>query len=155
MQYKQVGINIIIKKAASSYADADNTIPIKFKPPPARFTVSGTVRSAGTGETVIGATIRVEEPATGTVTNEYGFYSLTLPSGGTYRVTISAVGYKAQSLSFTLTGDLVENIKMDEEAKDLQQVTVTASSSSRWCPMSAASRSAICTASRPATTTGT
>jgi len=130
LQYKQVGVNIILKKATSNNEGPDNAMPIKFKPP-AKFAVSGTIRSAGTGETVLGATIHIEEPSTGTVTNEYGFYSLTVPAGGSYRMTVSAVGFKTQNVEFTLAADLVENIKMEEEVKDLQQVTVTATSSSR------------------------
>jgi len=137
LQYKQVGINIILKRSASNNADAGDATPVRSKPP-AKYTVSGTVRSAGTGETILGATIRIEERSTGTsttmtgtVTNEYGFYSLTLPSDGSYRMTVSAVGYGPRTIAFTLTGDLVENVRLDEEAKDLQQVTVTASSGGR------------------------
>src|SRR6185437_17060697 len=79
---------------------------------------------------------------------EYGFYSLLLPAGSPttslasrtssptsparpYRMTITAIGFKTQTLDFTLTSDLVENIQLDEEAKDLQQVTVVAATNSR------------------------
>src|SRR6185437_2065520 len=48
-----------------------------------------------------------------------------------YRMTITAIGFKTQTLDFTLTSDLVENIQLDEEAKDLQQVTVVAATNSR------------------------
>ena len=65
------------------------------------------------------------------VTNEYGFYSITLPANGSYQMEISAVGYKPKNLNFSLTEDRVEQIKMEEEVKDLASVTVTASPSSR------------------------
>src|ERR1700754_282275 len=45
-----------------------------------RVTISGTIKSKSKGETIIGATIRVDG-AGGTVSNEYGFYSVNLPVG--------------------------------------------------------------------------
>jgi len=160
LQYKQVGVNIILKR--STNATTPDTPPAKTRTP-AEFTVSGTIRSARTGETILGATVHVEEaPAptapgassATTATNEYGFYSLLLPAGSPtgspagstagpttsrttsrttspYRMTITAIGFKTQTLDFTLTSDLVENIQLDEEAKDLQQVTVVAATNSR------------------------
>ena len=64
LQYKQVGVNIILKKAPSG--NEGTVIPVQFKSPAAKFAVSGTVRSAGTGETILGATIRIGEPSAGT-----------------------------------------------------------------------------------------
>src|SRR6185437_9382630 len=136
-------------------ATTPDTPPAKTRTP-AKFTVSGTIRSARTGETILGATVHVEAapaPTTPrassatTATNEYGFYSLLLPAGSPttslasrtssptsparpYRMTITAIGFKTQTLDFTLTSDLVENIQLDEEAKDLQQVTVVAATNS-------------------------
>jgi hypothetical protein len=47
-----------------------------------KYTISGIISDAETGETMIGATISVKElPATGTITNAYGYYSLTIPKG--------------------------------------------------------------------------
>ena len=55
------------------------------------YTISGTLKSQQTGETIIGASVKVLNKQTGTTSNEYGFYSLTLPAG-TYRLEITAVG---------------------------------------------------------------
>jgi hypothetical protein len=130
LQYKQVGVNIILKRPASNNEGGSVVQPARSVTP-AKVTISGTIRSARSGETILGATIRIEEPSTGTVTNEYGFFSLTLPAGRPYRMMVSAVGFKTESLDFTLSGDRVENINLEEEVKDLQQVTVTASPSGR------------------------
>ncbi len=47
-----------------------------------KVTLSGTIKDSNTGESLIGATVTVVElPNTGTTTNEYGFYSLSIPSG--------------------------------------------------------------------------
>jgi hypothetical protein len=47
--------------------------------PEAHFTISGYVREAVSGESLIGVNIYLADHKTGTVTNTYGFYSLTLP----------------------------------------------------------------------------
>ena len=45
------------------------------------FTVSGEVRDAENGESLIGATVRIGGTTTGTTANAYGYYSLSLPKG--------------------------------------------------------------------------
>jgi hypothetical protein len=50
-----------------------------------KFTISGYIKDASNGETLIGATVFVREIQGGGVTNVYGFYSVTLPKG-TYNV---------------------------------------------------------------------
>ena len=46
-----------------------------------KFTISGHIKDASTGEELIGATIFVKELMTGGITNVYGFYSVTIPAG--------------------------------------------------------------------------
>jgi hypothetical protein len=56
------------------------------------YTVSGTVKEKASGETLTGATITVvEKPGVGVSTNEYGFYSLSLPKGN-YTLRFSYAG---------------------------------------------------------------
>ena len=80
-----------------------------------KFTLSGTVSDAGSGETLIGASVKITGPVnTGITTNSYGFYSISAPSGN-YTVTVSFIGYKpvsqtieftkSEKLNFSLTGD--------------------------------------------------
>jgi len=57
-----------------------------------KVVVSGYVRDASTGEELIGANVAVLETGAGSITNEYGFYSLSLPSGF-YTLVFSYVGY--------------------------------------------------------------
>jgi hypothetical protein len=58
-----------------------------------KFTISGTITDATTGETLIGTTVRVKElPQSGTATNSYGFYSLTVPKGE-YTLLYTYIGY--------------------------------------------------------------
>lgn len=67
------------------------------------FVVSGSVKDKQTGESLIKAVVRIQElPNAGIISNEYGFYSLTLPKGN-YSVVVSQVGYET----------LVQKIKLD------------------------------------------
>ncbi len=74
------------------------------------FTVSGYLRDVETGEELLYAAVTVEGTTIGVSTNEYGFYSLTLPSGK-YDITYSYVGYQSQTFSLTLN----ENLRKDVE----------------------------------------
>jgi TonB dependent receptor/CarboxypepD_reg-like domain/TonB-dependent Receptor Plug Domain len=92
-----------------------------------RFTLSGIIKSKKNGESIIGASIRLIDKPAGTTSNEYGFYSLTL-AAATYQVEVSAVGKKADTVVIALSKDVKLNIALEEEAKNLDEVTVTASS---------------------------
>ena len=46
-----------------------------------KFTLNGYVRDAESGESLIGATIYINQISAGTITNPYGFYSITLDEG--------------------------------------------------------------------------
>ena len=68
-----------------------------------KFTISGYVRDASSGETLIGAYVyEAANRAVGTSTNEYGFYSLTLPAGE-HRLQVTFIGYTTLTQTVTLT----------------------------------------------------
>jgi hypothetical protein len=88
-----------------------------------RYTLSGYIRDAGTGEGLIGAAIVVQELKRGTVTNVYGFYSLSLPPGF-YHLKISYIGYQLKELAINLDDDHTYNLEMQEDIMELAEVTV-------------------------------
>ncbi|NII26099.1 TonB-dependent receptor [Pseudoflavitalea sp. X16] len=90
-----------------------------------RFVLSGTVKSKKNGETIIGASLKLLNKPGGVTSNEYGFYSITLASG-TYDIEISAVGKKSDTLTVSMTKDIVQNIYLLEEPKGLEEVIVSA-----------------------------
>ena len=55
-------------------------------------TISGIIIEQESGETLIGANINVLDQDFGTVSNEYGFYSISLPRGEPYKIEFSYVG---------------------------------------------------------------
>lgn len=89
-----------------------------------KFTLSGTVSEESSNETLIGVTLAVPELRTGVTTNEYGFYSITLPEG-TYDLLISYLGFKDISQRITLTNNMKVDFKLQEEAEQLNEVVVT------------------------------
>ncbi|HEV8505328.1 MAG TPA: TonB-dependent receptor [Chitinophagaceae bacterium] len=97
---------------------------------PEKYSVHGTIKAKGTGEVIIGATIFLVGGSIGTVSNEYGFYSLTLPAKG-YTVEISAVGMKSHQIEVTLNRDMKIDISLEEEVTNLEEVTVKAASTGR------------------------
>ncbi|MGB5386737.1 MAG: TonB-dependent receptor [Eudoraea sp.] len=89
-----------------------------------RFTISGTITEASSNETLIGVTLLVPEINTGVTTNDYGFYSLTLPEGE-YQIRLSYLGYQDIVQTISLTEDLRLNFEMFEEVEQLDEVVVT------------------------------
>lgn len=89
-----------------------------------KFTLSGSISEASSNETLIGVTIAVPELRTGVTTNEYGFYSLTLPEGE-YQIQVSYLGFKSISQTLSLTKDQKINFQLIEEAEQLEEVIVT------------------------------
>ncbi|GAB4243016.1 MAG: TonB-dependent receptor [Ekhidna sp.] len=89
-----------------------------------KYTVSGYVTDQNDGETLIGATILVEEQGIGTIANAYGFYSLTLPAGN-YTLKYSYIGYENQSIPISLQSNQSQNINLEANSSMLQEVVVT------------------------------
>lgn len=89
-----------------------------------RYTVSGHIRDAENGEELLGATVYVKELKRGTITNNYGFYSLSLEPGK-YTLVYSYVGYKKQSFTIELDMDIKKNIELQPSSQELNTVTVS------------------------------
>lgn len=91
-----------------------------------KFTLSGTIKDDSNGEDLIGVTIFVKElPGVGTVTNLYGFYSITLPKGE-YTFQYSYVGYKTIEFKANLNQNIKNNIELSSGSTDLEIVEISA-----------------------------
>jgi len=86
------------------------------------YTISGYITDEKSGETQINASVYDFNSRKGTVSNVYGFYSLTIPAGDV-SLQYSYVGYHSQSFSFKLKRDTIIHIRF-KEATDLQEITV-------------------------------
>ncbi len=94
-----------------------------------RFTVSGFLKDSLSGEVLIGATVYDQQSGKGTVSNSYGFYSLTLPQD-TVELIFSFIGYQSQGKRLTLTQNQTLNIFL-ASSNTLETVTVTAEATKR------------------------
>ncbi len=90
-----------------------------------RYSVSGHVKDASTGEELIGAAVVLEEIGKGSVTNVYGYYSISMPPGF-YQLKFSYVGYKPSVRAINLNKDQVINIELQESIHELDEVTISA-----------------------------
>ncbi len=89
-----------------------------------RFTLSGTVSDSLSGETLIGASLRVSgDGSTGVSTNEYGFYSITLPAGS-YQVQCSFIGYRPMNTRVQLTTDRQLDLDLLASDQELGELVV-------------------------------
>lgn len=89
-----------------------------------KYTLSGSISEGNSNETLIGVTVAFPELKTGVTTNEYGFYSITLPEG-TYIVLVSYLGFKEVEELITLSKDRRIDFKLEEQAELLEEVIVT------------------------------
>ena len=87
-------------------------------------TLSGYIKDAANGEELINASI-VNESFQGTITNIYGFYSLTLPEGK-YTFTVSYIGYESIVKTLTLKESQTLDFELKEATNQLAEVEVTA-----------------------------
>lgn len=94
-----------------------------------QFVVSGTIKSKESGETIIGAIIASGRQQT--VSNDYGFYSLSL-SSGIQEIVYRSLGKESASQSITLLKDTIINIELsDASATELDEVVVTTNTNAR------------------------
>jgi len=75
------------------------------------FTINGYISDESSGEKLIGANIRLKQTSTGTVTNQYGFYSFSL-SQDNYELVVSYIGYETAVIPLLLDKDITLNIEL-------------------------------------------
>jgi hypothetical protein len=91
-----------------------------------KFTWKGYMKDSLSGETLINASVIINNEARGVTTNQYGYFSFTLPKGN-YQVIFSYVGYIPKVISFDLNENISENILLVPVSGTMQDVVVTAS----------------------------
>jgi hypothetical protein len=92
-----------------------------------RVTLNGYVKDKANGEMLIGATVFIKEANAGAVTNQYGFFSISV-AAGTYPVSVSYIGYKTQVRSIALTRNERVDFELEADAEELEEVVITAES---------------------------
>jgi len=119
ISYKINGKHITLRKNK----EAEKALPWGQKSATSH-TISGYIKDKASKETLIGATAFSANGRKGTVTNSYGFYSLTLPEG-TDHIRFSYIGYEPQTLSIDLENDTIIIVEMLAD-NEIEEVVVEA-----------------------------
>jgi len=91
-----------------------------------KFTWRGSVKDSLSGETLINASVIINNETRGVTTNQYGYFSLTLPKGN-YQLIFSYVGYIPKVVSLDFSENISENILLVPVSGTMKDVVVTAS----------------------------
>ena len=94
-----------------------------------KATLDGYIRDAKSGEALIGASVYIDKPRIGVVTDQYGYYSLTLPRGR-HLIRISSAGMKDTKRQVVLYADGKLNIEMYDFVQSLKAVVVSSEKTS-------------------------
>lgn len=90
-----------------------------------KYTVNGTIRDKQTGESLIGANVKLTKLAgLGTVSNAYGFYAITAEEGS-YTLVVSFAGYVNDTIALNLTKNTELNISLVPYRTQLEEVVVS------------------------------
>src|SRR5882672_1127255 len=100
-------------------------ILIHFNLPAQKITISGHVSDAASKEALIGASVIHAGTKSGTITNQYGFFSLTVPVADTIEILISYTGYDIQAKKIIAKSNLRMDILLEPATSSLGDVIVT------------------------------
>lgn len=90
-----------------------------------RFVLSGNISDAETGEDLAGAAIAVEGNfESGTFSNNYGFYSLTLPEG-TYQLRFQFIGYEPRLIRVEMNRNQKLDVELKSASFEIGSIVVT------------------------------
>lgn len=89
-----------------------------------KVTLSGIISDAENNETLFGVNIYFSEISSGVTTNEYGFYSITIPKGE-YTMYISYLGFTTITEKISLVQSIRKDYSLSPESNKLDEVVVT------------------------------
>ena len=89
-----------------------------------KHTVSGTIRDQSNGEALFGATVFIKELRTGTSSDVYGNYSITLPEAN-YNLVFSYIGYRSNEKAIELNQNIRYDIELKPKQEELKEVEIT------------------------------
>lgn len=95
------------------------------------YTINGYVKDSETGEALIGASVYNPLTNRGTVTNEFGYYSFTMPEGK-QTVNYSFVGFKAVSRTYKLSKRIRSDIYLNSNIEIEEIIVIDQDSSQIW-----------------------
>lgn len=131
--YKDVPLGTILKELLEGtqldYKEKSGNILITPRPRTGK-TLSGFVEDAVSGEKLIGVSLTAPQQQTGTTTNNYGFYSITIP-GDSLHILVSYTGYQRLDTVISLNSNTHINFRLQTAGKQLEEVTVSSARTTR------------------------
>src|SRR5688500_14957826 len=88
-----------------------------------KFTINGYVRDSASGETIISATVSINNLSRAVTTNQYGFYSITLDSGN-YQLTVSHISFQSKQYTVSLNENRSLDFLLLPKSSDISEVVV-------------------------------
>ncbi len=118
ISYSVTGRHVVLKKVAlSQRGEVVRKLHLN------QHTISGFIRDSINGEVIIGAGIYDKVSLKGTISNAYGFYSLTLPEGA-YTITYTVIGYAPRNILIELGNDRRLDLFMQETSIKMNEVEI-------------------------------
>jgi hypothetical protein len=102
-------------------------IVLQMPAAPARITLSGYIRDARTGESLVGASVYLPASGTGVLSNTFGFFSITVGAADSLSVQVSYVGYRPLFMRVDVTGDRSVSLSLEhsDEQEEIGKLVVT------------------------------
>jgi hypothetical protein len=117
------------KKIIASIENKLIEIGTRQNNPAGKATIAGYIRDTKNGEAIAGASVYITNPSIVANTDQFGYYSLTIPKGR-YEIYFSSIGMKETRRQVLLNSDGKLNIEMQDFIATLKAVVVTADSRS-------------------------
>jgi len=119
-------LTILLQGRSLTYHVIGHQLVLQSIALPPAITLSGYIKDSRTGESLIGASMTLPGTGMGTVSNNYGFYSITIPPSDTLKLEISYVGYKTLVRQLVPLGDLTLSLELEhnDEREEISQLTV-------------------------------
>jgi hypothetical protein len=113
LEYQLIGDQVILRPLPANLRLLTNR----------KYTLSGIIREKNTGEVIIGANIFDEKSLLGTISNAYGFYSLTLAEG-TYTLIFSFIGFEPTKFELNLNENRMLDVSFEPKAHGISEIEV-------------------------------
>lgn len=110
---------VVLKMKNSDAVNNPEKIPAEIK----RSTINGFLKEKATGEVLIGANVWLKGTSTGTTTNAYGYYSLTVPEGE-YDLVFSFIGYRTELRHLYLKGNQNIPVELEKSSLDIKEIEI-------------------------------
>ncbi len=117
-------LKILFRDTNLGYSIIGNQIILQRTVTPNKVVINGYVRDTKTGEMLIGAAVYLPAHKTGTISNNYGFYAVTVPQAEAMDLQVSYVGYQTVTKKVNAARSTALNIDLEQHQDSVKHVIV-------------------------------